>query len=103
MKYFLVQAVMKSQWGTSNSDPRIVAAEDPVGAAKACFDDVSVVYHGAKKKFPLFFKVWNQRTPANFADEVGPLKLEEEFDEDSKTSYDAVADMFEAKYIEVRL
>lgn len=100
MKFYLVQAVMRSSWGSSKSTPRIVSAKDPIDAARAMFD---AIRRNLGRKVAEKFMIYPQRDPAAFMEDVGPLKIGEDFDEDTPTPYDAVCDMFEARAIEVRL
>ena len=102
-RFYLVQAVLRTNYGRSKSKHQIVTATDPIGAARAMFDELPTAQRIPKKSFPEYFKVYPERDRETFMEEVGGLKIEEEMDEDTRTPYDAVCDMFEATAIEVRL
>ncbi len=103
MRFYLVQAVLRSQYGISRMKHRIVVAPDAIGAARECFTDLPASSKVPGKKFPEHFKVWAQSTPESFRDDVGTLVVDDEFDEDTNTPLDAIMDMFESKPVEVRL
>lgn len=103
LKFFLVQPVIQTQFGVRNDEHRIVVGADPAAAARNCFDELPTRLKEKGKRFPTMYRVWAARTPESFHENVGSLVLEEEFDEDSSSSYDAVADMFDTKFVEVRL
>lgn len=102
-KFYLVQAVLRTKFGMSRARHRILTATDPIAAARECFNDLSATSKIPGKKYPERFDVYPERDRDTFMEEVGALTIDEDFDEDTKTPYDAVADMFEAKPIEVRL
>jgi hypothetical protein len=100
-KFYLVQAVLRSKYGVSTSKHRIVVADDPIGAARACFEDLPSMSKDVGGKFPEMFKVYPERDRETFMEEVGPITLVDSYDEGVTLDY--IVDMFEAKAIEVRL
>lgn len=102
MRFFLVQAVLRTTWGKSKSEHKIVAAKDVICAARECFDSLSDSQKKPGVRYPEFFKVWPMTSPETFMSEVGALEIEDEFDEDSTTAFDQIFDMFD-KHVEVRL
>lgn len=97
MRFFLVQAILKSKYGESKARPRIVAAKDQICAARTCFDELPPSSKN-DKKFPDRFKVWAQRTPESFIEDVGSIVLDFE-----ENTCDTVEDLFVANHEEVRL
>lgn len=103
MRFYLVQAMLNTRYGLSGTRHRVVAADDPINAAKECFDDLTDGQKRPGVRYPDHFRVWAQLEPVVFQKEVGPLRVEDDFDEDSKPALKQVEDMFEGKYTVVRL
>jgi len=91
----------------------VVAAQDPLDAARQVFLIMKERWHDGSRAHqkktweqkgpPRKFNVWRFMTPAEFKENIGSGTLDDEYDEDTRNSYDTVSDMLLMEKVEVSL